>query len=150
MVHSEASAFLSASSAPLQPTFALRAGGKKVFGTYPFHEAASIGGGGLTGSHANVRGLYAQRFIGDSALYGNAELRLRLSKIYLFLPGEMGIFGLSDIGRIFLKGEESNKWHTAYGGGIWISLLRRDYTFSFTIAQSEERMAFYFSGGFLF
>lgn len=150
MIHSEASAFLTASAAPFQPTLAFRAGGKRVFGTYPFHEAASIGGGGLAGSHATVRGLYAQRFIGDSALYGNAELRLRLSKIYLFLPGEMGIFGLSDVGRVFLSGEKSNKWHTAYGGGIWVSLLRRDYTFSLTVAQSEERMAIYLSGGFLF
>lgn len=150
LIHSEASAFLTASSAPFQPTLALRAGGKRVLGIYPFHEAASIGGGGLAGSHATVRGLYAQRFIGDSALYGNAELRLRLSKIYLFLPGEMGIFGLSDVGRVFLSGEKSNKWHTAFGGGIWVSLLRRDYTFSLAVAQSEERMSIYLSGGFLF
>src|SRR6185295_5512855 len=42
-VHGEGRAFASA-KIPLRPTIALRAGGKRVFGDHPFHEAAFIGG----------------------------------------------------------------------------------------------------------
>jgi len=149
-VRGDASTFLTASSVPLEPTLALRVGGKRVFGTYPFHEAAFIGGGGLTGSGSTVRGFRAQRFAGDSALYANAELRLRLSDIYLFLPGEMGVFGLGDVGRVYLDGEKSKIWHTAFGGGIWISFLRREYSLSIAVAKSDERTGFYVSAGFVF
>ena len=38
---------------PTNPTLALRAGGKKVWGTFPFHESAFLGGPGLTGSGAS-------------------------------------------------------------------------------------------------
>jgi hypothetical protein len=149
-VHGDASTFLTASSVPLEPTLALRVGGKHVFGNYPFHEAAFIGGGGLTGSGSSVRGFRAQRFAGDSALYANAELRLRLSDIYLFLPGEMGVFGLGDIGRVYLDGEQSKIWHAAYGGGIWISFLKREYSLSIAVAKSDERTGIYVSAGFGF
>ncbi len=100
-----------------RPTLALRLGGKQVFGSYSFHEAAFIGGGGISGSDSTVRGFRTQRFAGDGCLYGNAELRLRLSNIYIFIPGEIRLFGLSDIGRVYLDGEDSNTWHTAIGGG---------------------------------
>lgn len=149
-VRGYASAFLTASSIPLEPTLALRIGGKKVFGTYPFQEAAFIGGGGLTGTGSTVRGFRAQRFSGDSALYGNLELRFRLSDIYLFLPGEMGLFGLGDVGRVFLDGEKSNKWHSAVGGGIWFTFLERRYAFSIAVAKSDERTGLYVRSGFSF
>ncbi|NIO49262.1 MAG: hypothetical protein GTN73_07500 [Candidatus Aminicenantes bacterium] len=149
-VHGDASTFLTASSVPLEPTLALRIGGKHVFGTYPFHEAAFIGSGSLAGSGSSVRGFRAQRFAGDSALYANAELRLRLSDIYLFLPGEMGIFGLGDIGRVYLDGERSKIWHAAFGGGIWISFLKREYCLSIAVARSDERTGIYVSAGFGF
>jgi hypothetical protein len=149
-LHIESSAYLTASSISLQPTVAIRVGGERVFGEYPFHEAAFIGGGGLTHSGSTVRGFYAQRFAGDSAIYGNAELRLRLSEIYFFFPGEMGLFVLGDVGRVYFGGEDSKKWHRAIGAGIWLSLLDRKNTFSIALAKSDERLGLYLSGGFLF
>ncbi len=149
-IHGNASAFFSSSSFPLEPNLALRIGGKHVFGEYPFHEAAFIGGGELTASGSTVRGFRAQRFAGDSAIFGNAELRLRLAEIYLFLPGEMGVFGLSDVGRVFYEGEDSNIWHTAVGGGIWISFLKREYCLSIAVAKCDERTSFYVRAGFVF
>ena len=150
MVYGNISANLTASSTSLRPTLALRLGGKQVFGNYPFHEAAFIGGGGLSGSDATVRGFRSQRFAGDSCLYGNAELRLRLSEIFLFVPGEIGIFGLTDIGRVYLEGETSDKWHSAVGGGLWFSFLDRTYTFTAALASSEEKLSFYIRAGFFF
>ena len=149
-IYGDISANLTAASTALQPTLALRFGGKQVFGKYPFHEAAFIGGGGMSDSSGTVRGFRSQRFAGDSSLFGNAELRFRLSDIYIFIPGEFGIFGLTDIGRVFLEGEDSNKWHSAVGGGLWFSFLERTYTFSVALANSEEKLSVYVQAGFKF
>ena len=35
-------------------------------------------------------------------LYGNAELRLALGEIKVVVPGEIGVFGAADVGRVFL------------------------------------------------
>ncbi len=72
-VHGQVAVYLTASM-PLEPTLALRVGGKKVWGAFPFQEAAFIGG------RSTVRGFQEQRFAGDGSLYGNAELRLYLSR----------------------------------------------------------------------
>jgi hypothetical protein len=141
--HGEARAFLTAPIA-LRPTLALRAAGRQVWGLYPVSEAAFIGG------PDTVRGLNIQRYAGDAAAWGNAELRLRLMEINLLVPEELGIFGLADGGRVWLKGEDSNKWHTAFGGGLWISFLNRENTVSVAAAHSEGRTRVYFSAGFAF
>jgi hypothetical protein len=125
-------------------TLALRAGANRVFGTYPFHEAAFIGG------PASVRGFRANRFAGDGALYGNAELRLRVAPFFLFFPGEIGVFGLGDAGRVYVEGEESRSWHTAWGGGVWLSFLGRANTLSVAVARSPERTGAYVRAGFAF
>jgi hemolysin activation/secretion protein len=140
-VHGEASTYLTAGSGP---TLGLRAGGKRVWGDYPFHEAAYLGGADT------VRGLRAQRFAGDGALFGNAELRMALGRFSLLLPGDVGLFALGDVGRVFLKGESSRTWHTAVGGGVWLSFLERANTLSLAVARSEERTGLYVSAGFLF
>lgn len=136
-------------------TLAVRGGGKKVFGDYPYMEAASIGGGGLgVGALAEpdytVRGFRSRRFLGDASLFGNADLRLSISRINLILPGNWGLIGFADTGRVWLKGEDSNTWHTGVGGGVWISLMNYRSTISTGIAHSKEEDLFYFKGGFTF
>jgi len=142
-IHGEAATYLGGGGY-LQPTIALRAGGKRVFGTYPFHEAAFIGGG------ANVRGFQPQRFAGDGSLYGNAELRVQLGRFFLLLPGDFGVFGLADAGRVYLEGETSDRWHTSVGGGFWFAYLDRSRTVSVAVARSEERTGLYVRAGFSF
>ena len=110
------------------PTLALRAGGKKVFGDYPFFEAAYLGGGGagfeLNSGDATVRGLQKHRYAGDAAVFGNADLRLYVSRFNIFLPGEWGVLGFADGGRVYLEGDNSDKWHTGFGGGHLDRLAR--------------------------
>jgi hypothetical protein len=149
-VEGSAATFWSAGSQG-RATLALRAGGKHLIGdTYPYFSAATVGGGGLFSGLDEVRGLRPNRFIGDSSAYGNAELRLYVSRFFLALPGEWGLFGFGDVGRVWLDGETSDKWHTSWGGGIWIGLLARTNSVAFTIAQSDERTAFYVRAGFSF
>jgi hypothetical protein len=138
----EASAFVAA-GLPLKPTLAVRVGGKRVFGRYPFHEAAYIGG-------ATVRGLGEQRYAGDGSAYANAELRWSLGRFFVIFPGEAGLFGLADTGRVFLDGESSDRWHAGFGGGVWVALLERRNTVSVAVAGSEGRMGVYVRAGLLF
>ena len=123
------------------PTLALRAGGKQVWGTYPWHEAAYIGGA------RSVRGFAQQRFAGDASLYGSAELRIPLASIYVFVPGDFGVFGLADAGRVFVDGEDSRRWHAAGGGGLWFSFVSPDNTISIYAAASDEGTRFYLHAG---
>ncbi len=148
-VEGQAAGFWTAGSGG-RATFAIRAGSKHLFGTYPFHNAAAIGGGGFFSGLDAVRGLRPNRFIGDTAVYGNAELRLYLSRFFLALPGEWGLFGFGDVGRVWLEGESSDTWHPSWGGGLWIGLLSRANSVAFTFAKSDERTAFSIRAGFSF
>lgn len=127
-----------------QPTLALRAGGDKLWGTYPFFDAAFIGGG------TTLRGWREQRFAGDASLYGNAELRFFLTRVFLMLPADLGAFGLADAGRVFADGERSDRWHPGFGGGLWVSFLGRSHTFSVSAARGREGTGFYFRSGMLY
>lgn len=142
-VHGTVSAYLSPGGG--NPTLAFRAGGKKLWGTYPFADAAFIGG---TGS---VRGLREQRYAGDASLYGSAELRLKLARLWLFFPTDIGVFGLGDIGRAYLSGETSDTWHRAYGGGVWIAPIRRTSTVQLSAARTAAgEMRIYVGLGFAY
>ncbi|MBI4502071.1 MAG: BamA/TamA family outer membrane protein [Gemmatimonadetes bacterium] len=142
-IHGEMATFLSAAGA-LQPTLALRIGGKKVWGDFPFHEAAFLGGAG------SVRGLAEQRFAGTAAAWGNAELRVALGRFFMVLPGRFGVFGLTDAGRVWASGEASRTWHTGVGGGVWFAFLSSANTISAAVVRSAERNGVYVRAGFAY
>jgi outer membrane protein assembly factor BamA len=126
-----ADAFLSA-SLPAKPTLALRVGGRKVWGEFPFFDAAYLGG------HSTLTGYHSHRFAGDASLYGGAELRLTLSKAFVALPAEWGIYGGGDVGRVYLDGASPGGWHGSGGGGLWLAFLDRSNTMSVGFASSTE------------
>jgi hypothetical protein len=128
--------------APLSPTLALRAGGRKLWGAYPYFDAAFIGG------TSTARLGRENRYAGDASAYGTAELRFSLARATIVVPAELGIFGLADAGRVFLTGESSDTWHTAFGGGVWAAFLNRANTLSVAVAASEERTRVYVQAGF--
>ncbi|HWA16329.1 MAG TPA: hypothetical protein VG817_07845 [Gemmatimonadales bacterium] len=127
-----------------RPTLALRAGGRKVWGTFPYFESAFIGG------PETVRLGRENRFAGDAAVYGGSELRIPLARLTFIVPSDFGILGLADIGRVFLDGESSDEWHGAVGGGMWLGFLSRTNAISVVIAKSEERSKLYVQAGFGF
>ncbi|GMQ80793.1 MAG: hypothetical protein BMS9Abin05_0222 [Rhodothermia bacterium] len=142
-VHGAAATYLSVSGT-LQPVLALRLGAKKVWGRFPFHEAAFIGG------RNTVRGLTNLRFAGDASVYGNADFRVRVSRFRFLAPTEWGLIALADAGRVFLDGESSNTWHGTGGGGIWFAPLDYKYTFSVTFARGPEQSKINVRAGFMF
>jgi hypothetical protein len=125
---------------PLSKRFSLagRIAGMKVWGHYPYFQAAYVGGGKI------LRGFPTQRFSGDSSVYANLELRVPISRFFVFLPGEWGVYGFVDTGRVFYEGETSDKWHAGYGGGIWIAPLIRQFTMSLAVAGSDVVVALVF------
>lgn len=141
--HAVASTYLTA-NIPLRPTLALQAGGKKVWGNYPFFEAAFVGGS------RTVQGLPDHRYIGDAAAWGNALLRLDLGRYNVVLPGRWGLLGTADAGRVWVAGETSSTWHHGFGGGLWFAPLAAGNTVSMVVARSEGQTGFYLHAGFMF
>jgi hypothetical protein len=142
-VHGEASTYLTPKTS-FGPTLALRAGGKKVWGAFPFFESAFVGGA------STVRGLREQRYAGDAAVYGNAELRARLGRFFVVLPGTYGVLGIADVGRVYLDGESSDTWHTGFGGGVWFAFLESGNAITMSVVRGDQRTAFYLRAGFAY
>ena len=122
----EARAYLGGSLA----TLAFRAGGEHAWGDFPVHESARIGG------MSSLRGYRWQRFAGDAAVYGGAELRIPLFRAEILTKGRVGVLGLADAGRVYVDGESPGGWHTAYGAGLWFATLGQ--AVSLTWARGEE------------
>ncbi|MDE0688236.1 MAG: BamA/TamA family outer membrane protein [Candidatus Poribacteria bacterium] len=140
---------------PTRPTLALRVGGKKVWGTFPFHESAFLGGPGFIGigsSDSHLRGFRKNRFAGDTSLYANVELRLVLLPIQLLVPGELGVFIAADAGRVFFAEapNETDTWHRSVGGGFWLSFFQRRQTLSVAVVDGDDLMGVYLRAGFMF
>ncbi|MGH7530281.1 MAG: BamA/TamA family outer membrane protein [Gemmatimonadales bacterium] len=142
-IHAEASAHFTA-PIPSTPTLALRIGGRKVWGTFPMHEAAYLGG------WSTVRGFPEQRFAGHAAVFGNVELRLAVTPFFVILPGELGVFALADAGRVYAAGEQSERWHAGAGGGLWVAFLKRANTVSLAAADGGDGVRLYARAGFAF
>ncbi len=127
----EATTFLSAPIAGT-PTLALRAGGRKVWGRYPFHESAFLGG------NTNLRGYHSNRFAGDASLYGSVEFRITAGVSRFALPALWGIFGNVDAGRVYVDGDSPGGWHSGAGGGVWLAFLDRANAASVGITFTDE------------
>ncbi len=145
-IHGRFATYLTA-RLPTTTTLAVQVGGKKVFGTagaIPFHEAAFLGSSGT------LRGFRSNRFAGDASLYGSAEARIQLASAFILVPGQQGLVGFYDRGRVYLSGESSSQWHTSFGGGVWFSFLSPTNVISAVFGHSDEGNKIYARAGFGF
>ena len=97
----------------------MRLGGQRVWGGFPFHESAFVGG------LRSLRGFNAFRYAGDASAYGGLELGVPLFDVELLVRGKLGVFGLLDAGRVWVDGESPGGWHTGAGGGLSFRSLGR-------------------------
>ncbi|HRH61473.1 MAG TPA: BamA/TamA family outer membrane protein, partial [Chitinophagaceae bacterium] len=96
--------------------FADRIGGAVTVGKAAFYQSPAIGGNG------NLLGYRQFRFSGMHTLYNNFETRIKIANFASYiLPGQFGLIGFYDVGRVWTKDDTSNKWHSGYGGGIYFS-----------------------------
>jgi len=93
-----------------------RFGGTVTAGRHTFYQSAFLGGEGT------LLGFRQYRFAGDHSFYNNLEMRVKLADFvsYIF-PGQFGLIGFHDIGRVWKKGEDSEKWHNGAGGGFYFA-----------------------------
>lgn len=95
-------------------TLADRVGGGATFGGAAFYQSLFLGGQG------NLLGYKAYRFAGKDMAFNNFEARIKLFSVASYiLPGELGLTGFFDTGRVWADKESSDKWHTGQGGGIY-------------------------------
>lgn len=139
---------------PSRIVFAARVGGGLNTGTYEFYQAQILSG------RTEIRGFRKTRFYGDSRLYSNLEMRIKLLslKTYLF-PASLGIVGFHDFGRVWYKdvngndpstvSGKSSEWHRGWGGGLWFTPFNLTIL-SVEAAHSEEGTLGYIRMGFLF
>jgi hypothetical protein len=92
-----AATYLTAGALPAL-TLALRGSAEQVFGSIPFYAAAYVGG------RETLRGFREQRFAGEAAVLGNAELRLKLGEVFVIIPQQVGVHALADAGRVYVDG----------------------------------------------
>ena len=99
------------------------------------------------GSNNFLRGYRKDRFTGSSLAYASFEPRVKLfdSKWYI-LPGDVGILGFYEVGRVWMPGEKSKKWHQDYGGGFYFAPFNA-LIISATLGISDEDKIFNFSIG---
>ena len=116
-----------------KPVIAVRGGGKKLYGDFPYFDAAFLGGG------SSFRTEHRQRYAGDASVYGSAELRVPIVRFPTILPTEIGLIGFTDAGRVYVDGESPGGWHTAAGGGAWIALWKSGYNVNVLYTNRSNR-----------
>ncbi len=117
-------------------TFALRMRAEKILGEHPFYESSFLGGAD------DLRGYYRDRYAGVSSAFGSAELRIDIAKFNIFVPGTFGVLLFVDAGRVYVDNDFSNRWHTSFGGGLWIAPVSREHTVTLTASHSSETTRF--------
>lgn len=121
-----------------------RIGATLTAGNPAFYQSAFIGG------HENLLGYRQYRFAGQHSVYNNLELRLKLADVASYiLPGQFGVTGFWDVGRVWEKHDKSGKLHHGIGGGIYFAPASL-FAFNLVMGYSREGLLPYFTMGFRF
>ena len=93
-----------------------RIGGGITVGKSAFYQSLFVGG------HENLLGYRQYRFAGEHMLYNNFEIRMKIANFTGYIiPGIFGLTGFYDVGRVWVDGEKSDKWHSGVGGGVFFA-----------------------------
>ncbi|WP_276133164.1 hypothetical protein [Polluticoccus soli] len=110
-------------------SLAMVAAGTEVEGDPEFYQLPTVGGS------RTIRGLRRDRFRGNIAFYNDNELQWIKDVRWKIMNGKVGVLALMDNGRVWLDGEDSDKWHFTYGGGVILSpfnLVKATATYAFS------------------
>ncbi|MCW3091150.1 MAG: metallophosphoesterase [Ferruginibacter sp.] len=121
-----------------------RLGGGVTTGKAAFYQSLFLGG------HENLLGYHQYRFAGEHLFYNNLEARIRIANVASYLlPGQLGLVGFYDIGKVWQKGYNSDTWHQGVGGGIYFAPAQMAI-FQLVAGHSKEGWYPYFTMGFRF
>jgi Outer membrane protein/protective antigen OMA87 len=121
-----------------------RIGGGATIGHAAFYQSQFLGGQG------NLRGFRQYRFAGNHIAFNNLELRARMAYIgnYL-LPGELGLMGFYDVGKVWADVRQNDRIQQGVGGGLYY--IAANFTvLQAVVGHSREGWYPYFSLGFRF
>ncbi|WP_222597002.1 hypothetical protein [Chitinophaga pinensis] len=77
-------------------------------------------------------------------------MRLKLFDFTSYLlPGTVGLIGFNDLGRVWMPGEQSHRWHDGYGGGLYVMPVDL-FLIQAAVGFSEEGALPYITAGFRF
>ena len=60
---------------------------------------------------------------------------------------KIGMYGGFDVGRVWVKNEDSKQWHNSYGGGLWLNFAEM-ITANVGVFSSSEDVRLSFGFGF--
>ena len=105
---------------------------------YPYYFASLLGG------KNSLRGYERERFAGDGRVLFQSEIRPNLGRVEFIFPFEIGIILSAETGRVFIINENSsNIWHTAYGSGLFATILEGQFVISLMSVFSKESTMYY-------
>lgn len=111
-----------------------------------FYHSNNLGGNNY------LRGFRNNRFSGQSLLFHNTDLRLKL--FYWrnnFIPFEFGVMGGFDYGRVWEKGSDPEKFHAGVSPGFWITPFKMAAISTFyTFTNGSEDDTYTIRLGFFF
>ncbi|MCM8569823.1 metallophosphatase [Gramella jeungdoensis] len=111
---------------PLHPSglaaIATKVGGAAIIGdNYEFYHGATLGGGDKN----SLRAYRNERFNGKYAFFQNIDIRSGIVRFKTnFIPMAIGLSAGFDYGRVWEENDNSDQWHTDYGGSIFINTFR--------------------------
>lgn len=111
---------------------------------FEFYQAANIG------ANNGLRGYRNERFTGKSAFVQSTDLRLNLRKVKTGLvPLNIGLYGGADYGRVWVENEDSDRWNTSIGGGVFVNAANM-ITGNISAFHSDDGLLLAFKLGFGF
>ena len=116
--------------------------GKTMIGNgYHFYQAADLG------SNTFLRGYRQNRFVGRTAFAQSTNINFKISDWNDgIIPLSYGGFIGYDYGRVWQDHEKSDKWHSSYGGGLWMNVIET-ITLKVNVFKSSEDVMFTFGLG---
>ncbi len=97
--------------------YATQVGGALASDDMPFFLANTLGGG-------RVRGFVTDRLTGQGMLFHNNDVRFKLGNVdNRVIPFTLGISASADYGRVYYEDEDSDRWHSSFGGALWFGLF---------------------------
>ena len=119
-----------------------RVGAGKIFSKdFQYFQALNLGANNF------IRGFRKNRFSGSAIAYSSLEFRVKLFKSQSYiLPGDVGVLGFYDLGRVWQYNQVSHQWHQAFGGGVYYTPYDLIIV-SATLGLSDEGAIFNFSIG---
>src|SRR5690606_22772121 len=111
---------------------------------FEFYQAPFLGG------NNGLRGYRINRFTGAKSLVFNGDIRHTFNSFKTpILPVNLGVYGGVDVGRVWVKDENSKQWHNSLGGGLFIvSSELVNFDISYFNVEEGNRLSFGFNAKF--